>query len=241
MPLIFNRSLIGTATLSYANTQLSTLNTTGTVDLLSSGGIGGSYYAAVKIDGGQNLGCNFTATVYPADNNFYFNSLSAWTIEAFVGVNSISYAPAQANDFFSIDSFNSPKAQWHTDGSNKFFRFWGPNGENIGYRAQNSDILGMNHIAMTSNGNGTFRWFYKGDQIFSTNSYTKENQSRILSIGPCGVAAPQITRMKWDELRISNVERYNSGFTPPTSAFTTDENTLALFHMDQNNNDSSRG
>ena len=35
-----------------------------------------------------------------------------------------------------------------------------------------------------------------------------------------------------DELRISNSARYSTGFTPTTSAFTNDANTVLLMHAD---------
>jgi hypothetical protein len=35
-----------------------------------------------------------------------------------------------------------------------------------------------------------------------------------------------------DELRISNVVRYEESFAPPTEPLESDENTLALFHFD---------
>ena len=41
----------------------------------------------------------------------------------------------------------------------------------------------------------------------------------------------------FDELRISRVQRYTSGFTPTTTAFTNDEDTVALFHFDNNYDD----
>ena len=37
-----------------------------------------------------------------------------------------------------------------------------------------------------------------------------------------------------DEIRISNTARYTSGFTPSTTAFTTDDNTLVLIHSNWN-------
>ena len=53
-----------------------------------------------------------------------------------------------------------------------------------------------------------------------------------------------------DEVRISNSVRYSSGFTPQTLPFTTDVNTIGLWHFDEsvgtivydetsNNNDGS--
>jgi len=38
-----------------------------------------------------------------------------------------------------------------------------------------------------------------------------------------------------DELRISNVERYTTSFTPPQTPFNPDTNTIALYHFDEAN------
>jgi glucose/arabinose dehydrogenase len=38
-----------------------------------------------------------------------------------------------------------------------------------------------------------------------------------------------------DELRVSSVARYSSGFTPPTLPFVTDASTAALYHFDEGN------
>ncbi len=43
---------------------------------------------------------------------------------------------------------------------------------------------------------------------------------------------------KIEELRISNTARYSSSFTPPTSNFITDANTLVLYHFNEGNGSS---
>lgn len=42
-----------------------------------------------------------------------------------------------------------------------------------------------------------------------------------------------------DEMRISNIVRYTQNFTPPTTPFENDNNTVALWHFDQDTQDSS--
>lgn len=42
-----------------------------------------------------------------------------------------------------------------------------------------------------------------------------------------------------DEVRVSNIVRYTSNFTKPTTPFTSDTNTVGLWHLDGNANDTS--
>ena len=44
---------------------------------------------------------------------------------------------------------------------------------------------------------------------------------------------------KLDEVRYSNVVRYTTAFTPSTTAFTPDANTVALYHLEADATDSS--
>jgi lysophospholipase L1-like esterase len=65
------------------------------------------------------------------------------------------------------------------------------------------------------------------------------NTSSQMGVGGYG----DLTTLDWigaiDEVRISNTARYSAPFTPPVAAFTTDANTVALWHLDGNGADSS--
>ena len=95
------------------------------------------------------------------------------------------------------------------------------------------------HVALVRN-SGTIKIYYDGVEkasVSNTSNYT------IGSIKPAiGVfdryihtSPPLGGRFLWDgwidELRISTIARYTSGFTPPTSAFTNDTDTLILYHF----------
>ncbi len=70
------------------------------------------------------------------------------------------------------------------------------------------------------------------DKTF-TNIVTPDNQSNALYFGT------RMGRTDWgmdgklDEIRISDVIRYTSNFTPKTTKFKVDGNTLALWHLDE--------
>jgi hypothetical protein len=40
-----------------------------------------------------------------------------------------------------------------------------------------------------------------------------------------------------DEIRLSDVVRYNAEFTPPSGPFTPDDDTIALYHFDEGRGD----
>lgn len=95
------------------------------------------------------------------------------------------------------------------------------------------------HIAVTRSGS-TVRLFADGvEQGSGTNSDT------IFASGPGANSEMRIGRDAFsayfngyiDELRISNTARYTSGFTPESTQFTNDANTLLLVHMDGANGD----
>ena len=103
------------------------------------------------------------------------------------------------------------------------------------------------HIAVTRSG-GTLQIFVDGVLDASTDfgpsgnvSYRNNrstgypNSDPYLVIGAekhdAGSAYPSYNGY-FDELRISNIRRYTGNFTRPSAPFTTDGNTVALYHFD---------
>lgn len=89
------------------------------------------------------------------------------------------------------------------------------------------------HIAVSRSGTST-RMFVNGTQVGST--YT---DSTNYTCGAGGIRIGQSSNFDgdyshghFDEIRISNSARYTSNFTPSTTAFVNDNNTLLLIHAD---------
>lgn len=86
-----------------------------------------------------------------------------------------------------------------------------------------------NHLAIVRN-SGTITIYHNGTSIGS-GSFTKDmSASDVLYVG----GTPGFTGINGniDEVRVSDTARYTSGFTPESTAFTNDANTLLLAHMD---------
>lgn len=92
------------------------------------------------------------------------------------------------------------------------------------------------HIAITYDNNGDRKahLFQNGAEV----TYSQQN-TVSKSMGDDNAASTTIGDFygNIDELRISNVVRYSSSFTPSTSAFKPDSNTKLLYHFDENGDD----
>jgi hypothetical protein len=87
-----------------------------------------------------------------------------------------------------------------------------------------------NHFALVRDGS-TMRAFLNGTQIntASCTGWTIPAQTAGATLS----AVPASYFFGWmDEVRISNTARYTAGFTPSTTPFQNDANTLLLLHMD---------
>jgi hypothetical protein len=96
------------------------------------------------------------------------------------------------------------------------------------------------HIAVVRS-NGIIRCYWDGSDMGSPSTGDTANLAKHNPF------ESQIMWGKWhntrgvwdgymDEIRISKVARYTSNFTPSASAFTLDDNTLLLLHLDGENN-----
>ena len=96
-----------------------------------------------------------------------------------------------------------------------------------------------NHVAVVRNGTGSnnVTLYLNGvsQHVGTTNqSVGLDDTINQYAFGAMvdGSSALNATGNGWiDEIRFSDTARYTSGFTPPTSAFTNDANTLLLMHM----------
>lgn len=198
-------------------------------------------------------------TVYPKDRNFFLNSDHAWTIEWWVRTtddnfndigNEIRLARIGSDLANNYPDRHKPRFTMIDPGDPEAWRCIGASGFEDGRRELNATE--WVHFAMVSRGTdstvGQLEWFINGVEQDPSVGYTQDYNdiswnatNRDFAFGFYDTqSVPNFSGgVYWDEIRISNVVRYTTNFTPPTSAFTGDENTLALFHLNNNFADAS--
>lgn len=138
-----------------------------------------------------------------------------------------------------------PHASYGTDGTPRFRTRY--ENSSLGHAAAFPDANPntSTHIAAVSTGTGFLKWFINGSEgTFSgyNQTYTYTGLNRNVALGlyeeTNNVGFPTFN-LYFDEIRISNTARYLANFTPQTTPFTPDKNVLALFHLENNTNDSS--
>ena len=83
------------------------------------------------------------------------------------------------------------------------------------------------HVAVSRSGS-TCRMFIDGTQVDSDSNTTNWVSDGIV----IGAWSSRDWHGYMDEIRVSNTARYTANFTPATSAFTNDANTMLLLHCD---------
>ena len=89
------------------------------------------------------------------------------------------------------------------------------------------------HIAVVYDGTD-YKVYVNGSLDLTVSSSTKVGTNSNFYIGK-GSTSTQLLNGYMDEIRISNTARYTTTFTPSTTAFTEDANTLLLIHSDTTN------
>ena len=118
-------------------------------------------------------------------------------------------------------------------------QFVGWNGSTAGVIARSSTIINTNtwyHIALVKDGSN-FKLFVDG----ALEDTQADPGTLVASPNPLLIGRENTnTDRDWnghiDEVRISNTARYTTTFTPSTTPFVNDANTLLLLHMDGTNN-----
>jgi hypothetical protein len=111
---------------------------------------------------------------------------------------------------------------------------WWNASDNVNYTASSMSANNWYHIACVVDGS-TRRLFLDGNMVSATSSWTR---GAILEIGAAKYTSTAFAD-EWngwiDEVRVSNIARYTSNFTPSTVPFENDTNTTMLLHMDGTN------
>jgi hypothetical protein len=156
-------------------------------------------------------------------------TLNDFTIEFWIYRNN-------TNEMIPVDTRNSTNTTKMVTAVNtsSLFRYINGGAERI---ISNSTVPANQwvHLAIARSSNLT-KMFVNGTE--QTGTYTDSTPYTLLStfrIGANFVGNFSINGYL-DEIRVSKIARYTSNFTPSTTAFTNDENTLLLIHADGTNN-----
>ena len=109
---------------------------------------------------------------------------------------------------------------------------WGVNGAAAQRTSSTFDDTNWHHIALTRN-SGDFTLWVDGVSESTLNGTTHvfgRTSDKYIKFGAISSLTQGAKHI--DEMRVSNICRYTTSFTPSTSAFTDDADTLVLIHAD---------
>jgi hypothetical protein len=154
-----------------------------------------------------------------------------WTIECWVRITSF---PADGRAIVQSYNLSSPFNGFGLQlQASSFFKFW--DGSN--FRNFNSSIATGTwyHLAIVSTA-GSVKMYQNGVEQTTTFTLTTgfNNTTNTFTIG-AAYDGSQCFPGHIDEVRISSSARYTTGFTPSTTPFVNDANTVLLLHMSGTN------
>jgi len=98
------------------------------------------------------------------------------------------------------------------------------------------------HLAFSYDGN-TFRFFINGDIVFEQEGdvdfFGSSSEDLVINRHTWNSGSSSRLSGHLDELRISDIARYTENFTPQNYEFSTDANTMGLWHFNNDFNDYS--
>ena len=203
-----------------------------TVGKFNVGGNDGSIYYNIVNSTGERT------RIFPNGDADYISSSETWTIEFWWNTNSsnmwtragllmstnetdFNYNYNSTSDDVSLFFNYSARMQCLIDGTYI-------NGPTSGSLSANT----WYHEAIVCDGSGNITWYHDGTAqgTASGKTFTKW----FFAIG-CGFGSSKSmltsTYAYFDEIRLSNIERYTTSFSVPTAVFEDDPDTIGLFHI----------
>jgi hypothetical protein len=198
--------------------------------------------AQSKFGGSSYLGDGASdyLTVDVADFGSTVGSAGDFTIECFARTTNTAnkgiFHIHADSDYNAATGANSIAAAFYSNGSAKWqIYFKGTSSQALGLTASTNSTNTWYHVAVVRY-SGTMYLYIDGVQQWSSTDTYDYSSARYLQFGAYYTSAYSLPG-NIDEFRISKTARYTSGFTPTTTAFVDDSDTLLLIHADGTDGD----
>jgi hypothetical protein len=179
------------------------------------------------VPNGHDLNFVAASSQYAVKSSFVGTPTSTFTIETWVKFNSVSTGQ-------QIAEFAGGMQLWMSDTRIVASNMSG----SCGACSAVGSIVANNwyHIAAEFNTlkNGYGIKLYLNGVLVSTNtSLLTATPTNSFYLGKLGFGSTEYLNGQLDEVRVSSGERYKNNFTPQTTPFVKDSETLALYHLDE--------
>lgn len=175
--------------------------------------------------GGASLYNDGTGDYIEIENDFLFGTTDDFTLEFWYKKHTTNSTEQLASNRGAYDT-----GHWYIQFDHTTDKIqWGVNGATAQRSSSTFDDTDWHHFALVRDG-GDFELFVDGaSEGTLAGTYTWGRSGENYKFGAIGGGAGNVSI---DEIRISDTPRYTTGFTPSTTPFVNDANTLALVHCD---------